>query len=92
MLYDEYQNGAIRGENVEGQILLAMFVPGLLVLLFARITYNEVIGLALTVALIAASVYKGYTHTWLLMIIDSASLTAGFWLSNHWKKNQKKSA
>jgi general stress protein CsbA len=82
----------LRGEKVEEKILLAMFVPGLLVLLFARITYNQVIGLALTVALIAASVYKGYTHTWLLMIIDAASLTAGFWLSNYWKERQKKSA
>ncbi|EHL79643.1 MULTISPECIES: CsbA family protein [Bacillus] len=82
----------LRGVDMEGKILLAMFVPGLLVLLFARITYNEVIGLVLTVALIAASAYKGYTHTWPLVIIDAASLTAGFWLSNYWKRSQKKSA
>lgn len=56
-------------------------MPGLLVLLFTRVTYNRVIGLVLTVALIAASVYKGYTNTFLLIVIDAFSLTAGFWLA-----------
>ena len=42
-------------------------MPGLLVLLFTRVTYNRYIGLALTVGLIAASVYKGYTNTFPLI-------------------------
>lgn len=57
----------------------ALILPGLLVLLFTRVTYNRVIGLILTLGLITASVYKGYTHTWPIMIIDAISLTAGFW-------------
>ncbi|MED3714688.1 CsbA family protein [Neobacillus thermocopriae] len=59
----------------------AFFIPGLLVLLFTRVTYNRVIGLVLTVSLIAASVYKGYTDTFSLIVIDAFSLTAGFWLA-----------
>lgn len=61
------------------EFLSALILPGLLVLLFTRVTYNRVIGLILTVGLITASVYKGYTHTWPVMIIDAFSLTAGFW-------------
>ncbi|SDM71955.1 General stress protein CsbA [Bacillus sp. OK048] len=61
--------------------LSALILPGLLVLLFTRVTYNRYIGLALTVGLIAASVYKGYTNTYALIVIDAFSLTGGFWLA-----------
>ncbi|SFB21933.1 MULTISPECIES: CsbA family protein [unclassified Bacillus (in: firmicutes)] len=67
------------------QILSALFLPGLLVLLFTRVTYNRFIGLILTVALIAASAYKGYTNTWMLIILDAISLTGGFWYAARWK-------
>ncbi|MDP4170759.1 MAG: CsbA family protein [Bacillota bacterium] len=73
---------------MEIQYLAALFLPGLLVLLFTRVTFNRIIGLILTVALIATSVYKGYTHTKLLIIIDAFSLTAGFWLAS--KMGRKK--
>ncbi|WP_153125286.1 CsbA family protein [Peribacillus tepidiphilus] len=63
------------------QIMSALIFPALLVLLFTRVTYNHFVGLALTVALIAASVYKGYTNSWLLIIIDAFSLTLGLFLS-----------
>jgi general stress protein CsbA len=63
------------------KLLLALFLPGLLVVLFTRVTYNYIVGLVLTVALIATSVSKGYTDSWLLIIIDAASLTVGFWYS-----------
>ena len=59
----------------------ALILPGLLVLLFTRVTYNRIIGLVLTVALIAGSVYKGYTSTFVLIVIDAFSLTVGFWLA-----------
>lgn len=65
--------------------LSALIMPFLLVLLFTRVTYNRVIGLALTVALIAGSAYKGYTHTILIIVIDAFSLTAGFWLATKMK-------
>lgn len=64
----------------------ALIFPGLLVLLFTRVTYNRVIGLILTVALIATSVYKGYTNTFLLIVVDAFSLTAGFWLAEKMKQ------
>ncbi|WP_409272215.1 CsbA family protein [Neobacillus sp. SCS-31] len=67
------------------QYLSAFFLPGLCVLLFARVTYNRVIALALTVGLIAASVYKGYTNSWGLIIVDAFSLTVGFWAASYLK-------
>ncbi|PLR85337.1 DUF2198 domain-containing protein [Bacillus canaveralius] len=72
--------------------LSALILPGLLVLFFARVTYSNVIGLVLTVALIAASVYKGYTDSFLLIIVDAFSLTAGFWYAKRMKQKIKKSA
>lgn len=70
------------------EILSAFIFPCMLVLLFTRVTYNRVIGLILTVALITASAYKGYTHTWPVMIIDAFSLTFGFWLAAVMKKRK----
>lgn len=74
------------------KFLSALFIPGLLVMLFARVTYNRYVGLGLTVALIAASAYKGYTHTWWLIIVDALSLTAGLYLSAKMMGQTKKSA
>ncbi|PAE20593.1 hypothetical protein CHH80_11330 [Bacillus sp. 7504-2] len=61
------------------KVVMALLLPGILVVLFTRVTYNRYIGLILTVALITASVYKGYTNSFLLIVIDAFSLTAGFW-------------
>lgn len=72
--------------------LAGLIIPGILVLLFTRVTYNRFIGLALTVALIAASVYKGYTNTLPLIIVDAFSLTIGFWLAAKMKQKIKRSA
>ncbi|HLO12119.1 MAG TPA: CsbA family protein [Pseudoneobacillus sp.] len=72
--------------------LSGLIIPAILVLLFTRVTYNRVIGLVLTVALIATSVYKGYTHTWPLIIVDSFSLTVGFWLSSKLKPKKRRNA
>ncbi|OXS79362.1 CsbA family protein [Domibacillus enclensis] len=71
------------------KMILALFMPALLVILFSRVTYNQFLGLILTVALIAASAYKGYTHTWDLIVIDAFSLTAGLWMSNRMMKSLK---
>lgn len=73
------------------KVISAIFLPALLVLFFTRVTYSQIIGLVLTVALIAASVYAGYTHTWELIIVDAASLTIGFYYANKMMgKNKKK--
>lgn len=66
-------------EHFGTKLLLAIFLPGLLVVLFTRVTFHHIVGLLLTLALIAASVYAGYTHNWLLYTADALSLTIGFW-------------
>jgi general stress protein CsbA len=73
-----------------GKIIAAIFLPGILVVFFTRVTYSQIVGLILTVALIVASVYKGYTHTWLLFIIDAASLTIGYFFANKMVNRKQK--
>ncbi|WP_040227771.1 CsbA family protein [Bhargavaea cecembensis] len=77
-------------ESYVMKIILALFLPGLLVVLLTRITYHHVVGLVLTVALIAASVYAGYTHTWLLYAVDALSLTVGFYYAGRMIRNARK--
>lgn len=69
--------------------LAALFLPGILVAFFTRITYSRIIGLILTVALIAGSVYKGYTDSFILIVIDAFSLTVGFWLTSKMMQKSK---
>ncbi|AJD92098.1 hypothetical protein JMA_27810 [Jeotgalibacillus malaysiensis] len=69
------------------KILMAMFLPALLVVLFTRITYSRTIAMLLTIALIAGSSYKGYTGSWYVIIVDAASLTLGLWYVNRYMKN-----
>jgi len=75
--------------SLELKYLFALLLPGLIVILFTRVTYNRVLGLVLSVALIAASVYKGYTDSFGLIIVDAFSLTAGFWYAERIKKKAK---
>ncbi|WP_071396794.1 CsbA family protein [Bacillus tuaregi] len=74
------------------KFLSAFFLPGLLVVWFTRVTYNRVLALVLTVALIAASVYKGYTNHILLIIVDAFSLTVGFWYGERIKQRMKQTS
>lgn len=74
------------------EFISALIFPCLLVLLFTRVTYNRIIGLILTLALITTSVYKGYTHTWPIYIIDAFSITVGFWLADLLKQRSLKNA
>lgn len=77
-------------ESMFTKFILALFLPGLLVVLFTRITFHHIVALILTVSLITASIYAGYTHTWGLYIVDALSLTAGFWYANGMMKRGKK--
>lgn len=79
-------------EIVVIRYLSGLILPGLLVLLFTRVTYNRFIGLVLTVALIAASVYKGYTNSFILIVVDAFSLTVGFWLAAKMKPRTTKNS
>ncbi|MCM3585155.1 CsbA family protein [Mesobacillus maritimus] len=69
--------------------MLALLLPGTFVLFFTRVVYNHYLGLVLTVALIAASVYRGYTDSMLLIIIDAFSLTVGFYFANQMVHRKK---
>ncbi|RSD25150.1 CsbA family protein [Mesobacillus subterraneus] len=71
--------------------LSALLLPGFMVVFFTRVAYNHILALVLTVALIAASVYKGYTDSFLLIVVDAFSLTVGFYFANQMmKKNRNK--
>lgn len=72
------------------KLVLAFFAPGLLVVLFTRVTFNHIVGLLLTVGLISASVYVGFTHDWLLYAVDALSLTVGFWYASRMVKKTRK--
>lgn len=65
----------------ETKLFLAIVLPAVLVIFLTRVTFHHVVGLVLTIALIAASVYAGYTHNWLLYVADALSLTVGFWFA-----------
>lgn len=72
------------------KFLMALILPGLLVVLFTRITFQHYVGLALSVALMAVSIYAGYTHPPALYVVDAFSLTVGFWYANkmvNWNKH-----
>ena len=79
-------------ESMVTKFILALFLPGLLVVLFTRITFHHIVALILTVALITASVYAGYTHTWELYIADALSLTVGFWYATKMMNRARKQA
>jgi general stress protein CsbA len=58
--------------------IIALIVPCLLVLLFTRVTYNHYIGTLLTVALLVASYFRGYTDELHEILADIVSTTVGF--------------
>lgn len=75
--------------DLYGKLMLALFFPALLVLLFTRITYSRYVGLLLAIALIAASVYAGYTSPPIIFVVDAFSLTLGFWLASKMQKKKE---
>ncbi|WP_449537611.1 CsbA family protein [Ferdinandcohnia sp. Marseille-Q9671] len=72
------------------KLLLALILPGILVILFTRVTYNHYVGLLLSIALIIASVYKGYTDSIYIIFVDIISLVAGFLYARNMGKRAKK--
>ncbi|MFY3791520.1 CsbA family protein [Ureibacillus sp. MALMAid1270] len=78
-------------ESVIEKVILALFLPGLLVVLITRITYNHFVGLILSIALISASVYAGYSSPPIVFVADAFSLTVGFWFATRMIQRVKKS-
>ncbi|MGF9944174.1 DUF2198 family protein [Priestia megaterium] len=63
---------------MEVKTIAAVFLPAILLVLFARVTYNLYVATALTFLLIAVSVYKGYADYPLIILIDLLSAAIGF--------------
>ncbi len=76
-------------ESILVKIVLALFLPGIIVLLLTRITYNHFVALGLSIALITASVYAGYTSPPIIFVVDALSLTIGFWLATQMIQRKK---
>ena len=76
-------------DSFETKLILALILPGLLVIFFTRVTFHHIVGLILTLALIGASVYAGYTHNWILYGADALSLTIGFWYATGMMKKAR---
>jgi len=74
------------------KLVLATFVPFLLVLFFTRVTYSYYVGTILTAALLIASYYAGHMDTIYIAILDVVSLVAGFIVAKKMKENMKKSS
>ncbi|MGK7378648.1 CsbA family protein [Planococcus sp. 1R117A] len=77
-------------ESMFTKFILSLLLPGLFVVLFTRVTFNHIVALILTIALIAAAVYAGYTNTWFLYAVNAASLTLGFWYATNMYNRSKK--
>lgn len=77
-------------DSIVEKLLLALFLPGLLVILFTRITYNHIVALLLSITLIAASVYAGYSTPAIVFVADALSLTIGFWFATRMRQHSKK--
>lgn len=74
------------------KLVLATFVPFLLVLLFTRVTYSYLVATLLTAGLLFASYLAGHMDTIYIAILDVASLAAGFIVARSMVKEKKKSS
>lgn len=77
-------DGSKRGfymDTIVGKIMLALFIPALLVIVLTRMTYNQYVALVLSISLIAASVYLGYSTPTIVFVMDAFSLTVGFFIA-----------
>jgi general stress protein CsbA len=80
------------GVTVSIKYVFAFILPGIVVVLFSRVTYSRFLGLVLAVALITASVYRGYTDSFVLIVVDAFSMTFGFWYSARMLEKTRKKA
>lgn len=60
------------------KLVLALFIPALLVILFTRVTYSLYVGTGLAVVLIVVSIMKGHGNEWYVILVDILSITIGF--------------
>lgn len=60
--------------------ILALFLPCLMVIIFTQIAQNKWVGLLVSSIVIGVSVYKGFFHNELIILLDVMSLVAGFYI------------
>ncbi|WP_323703034.1 DUF2198 family protein [Mammaliicoccus sp. Dog046] len=60
--------------------ILALFLPCLMVIIFTQIAQNKWIGLLVSSIVIGVSVYKGFFHNELIILLDVISLVVGFYI------------
>lgn len=61
-------------------LILALFLPCLMVIVFTQITQNKWIGFLISVIIIGASVYKGFFQNEWIIFLDVISLVVGFYI------------
>lgn len=72
------------------KLILAAFVPYMLVLFFDRVTYNHYVATSLTAALLVASYFAGYMDSVYIAILDVASLVAGFVVAKKLREQKRR--
>ncbi|TYR80103.1 DUF2198 family protein [Priestia megaterium] len=72
--------------------IVAILLPAILVVLFARVTYNVYVAAVLTIILLFVSVYKGYANYPLIILLDLLSTAIGFLYAKHMLTKVKKSS
>nr|WP_263313997.1 CsbA family protein [Mammaliicoccus sp. Marseille-Q6498] len=65
--------------------ILALFLPCLMVIIFTQIVQNKWIGFFVSTIIIGASVYKGFFHNEIIILLDVISLVVGFYIVDTFK-------
>lgn len=60
--------------------MMAMVVPAVTVVAFARLTRNKYVAVLLTFILFGVSIYRGFYNTEWVIFLDSISLVLGYML------------
>ncbi|GAB3065777.1 DUF2198 family protein [Salinicoccus sesuvii] len=60
--------------------MMAMVVPAVTVVIFARLTRNKFIAVLLTFVIFGVSIYRGFYHTEWVIFIDALSIVIGYML------------
>lgn len=60
--------------------MMAMVVPAVTVVVFARLTRNKYVAVILTFILFGVSIYRGFYNTEWVIFLDALSLVLGYML------------
>ncbi|MCG1010168.1 DUF2198 family protein [Salinicoccus sp. ID82-1] len=60
--------------------MMAMVVPAVTVVVFARLTRNKFIAVLLTFVIFGVSIYRGFYHSEWVIFVDALSIVIGYML------------